>query len=243
LAEGDREQLRYTAAQLGYGPDSMGRLLEAVTHKSYANENADRLPYNERLEFLGDAVLGMLVADALMRHHPDLEEGRLTPLRASLVNARSLADAARSLRLGGVLSLGKGEERSGGRDKSNLLADAFEAVLAAVYLDLGLEAARAVVEGGFGERLRSERPIADHRDHKTRLHEWAQAVHQQQPTYNILSETGPDHEKHFEVELVVAGTPLAVGRGRSKKEAQRKAAKVALQGIDADATEKGSTGA
>jgi ribonuclease-3 len=227
LAEGDRAGIAALAHALGYAEGATPLLRQAVTHKSYANEQNGNAPYNERLEFLGDAVLGLVVAEALMKAHPGLEEGKLSRLRASLVNARSLADAARARGVGDVLCLGKGEERTGGREKDSLLADAYEAMLGAIYLDLGLEAARAVVHADFDARIAAGEPAVAHRDHKTALQELAQARYGEAPDYRLVDESGPDHDKQFSVETWIDGACVGRGQGRSKKQAERRAAREA----------------
>ncbi len=225
----DRIPLQTLADLLGYGEGDLGHLEVAVTHKSYANE-AGGTAHNERLEFLGDAVVGLLVAELLMAAHPTLEEGRLSRLRASLVNSRSFADVARRhLDLGPTLRLGRGEEQSGGRDKDSLLADAYEAVLGAVYLDLGLEAVRILVDDHLGQQIRTSEVRAAHRDYKTVLQEVAQARFHRPPVYEVVEERGPDHEKEFEVEVTISGQLYGRGGGRSKKGAERQAARVALE--------------
>lgn len=232
---GDSKRLRELAAELGYPDDWMGHLVEAFTHKSYANEQRGDVKYNERLEFLGDAVLGMVVADALMRRHPDLPEGELSRLRASMVNARSLAQVADVLHLGAALSLGRGETRSGGRQKSSLLADAYEAMIGALYLDMGLSAARARILADFEVRLQQSVPRLDDRDFKTRVQEIVQRDRGETPTYEVVGATGPDHERTFEVELRVGEAVMGRGSGRSKKRAERAAAReayLALTGSD-----------
>lgn len=232
----DEPSLADLAARLGYTEGVRGRLRTAVTHKSYANESDGRLRHNERLEFLGDAVVGLLVAHALMRAHPEAEEGTLSRLRASLVNARSLAEVARAIGIGPALHLGRGEEQSGGRRKNSLLADAYEAVLGAVYLDRGLEAVEALVEEHLGARIASiEVGLAD-RDYKTALQELVQASFHCTPDYEVTDEWGPDHAKEFEVTLRVAGELVAKGVGRSKKLAEREAARRAWRRYNADVT-------
>jgi ribonuclease-3 len=227
----DESQLRALASRVGYAEGQLGRLREAMTHKSFANEANDGSPYNERLEFLGDAVLGMVVADALMAAHPKAAEGTLSRLRAGLVNARSLAEAARTLAMGDALRMGKGEERSGGRKKASLLADAFEAMLGAVYLDLGFEAARAQVLQHFGGVVSHEETRAADRDHKTRLQELAQLRFQVTPVYTLVNSRGPDHQKLFEVSVSLHGHEMGQGTGASKKRAEREAARVACERI------------
>ncbi len=206
---------------------------EALTHKSYVNEHkgASR-KHNERLEFLGDAVLSLIISDYLAARYPHLSEGALSKLKARLVSEVSLADAARRLDLGGRLRLGRGEELSGGRDKSSLLADGLEAVIAAVYLDGGIEAGRTFTLEALAEELREieslqTAPGGD--DYKTRLQEWCQRRYEVLPAYVTVGETGPDHHKVFQVEVWVGGTVVGVGQGHSKKEAEQAAAKRALE--------------
>lgn len=203
-------------------------LREATTHKSHAHEAGRPNQHNERLEFLGDAVLELVVSHALMLAHPTLREGDLSRLRASLVNMRSLAEVARRLDLGPVLRLGKGEERTHGREKPSVLADAYEAVIGAIYLGDGLEAARIFIEGQLGERIRAHQTSVAHRDFKTRLQEQAQSRYQVSPTYAIVDEEGPDHAKTFHVEVRVQGEVVGSGSGPSKKQAERAAAQQAL---------------
>ncbi|MDF0668654.1 MAG: ribonuclease III [Nitrospira sp.] len=208
-------------------------LTEALTHKSYVNERRDSgRNHNERLEFLGDAVLSLIMSDYLARRHPELSEGALSKLKAKLVSEASLANAARRLNLGARLKLGRGEELSNGRDKPSLLADAFEAIIAAVYLDGGLEASRSFTIEALMDELRQidvlqEEPGGD--DYKTRFQEWCQKRYELLPRYVIVRETGPDHQKVFEVEVHVNDRALGIGRGYSKKEAEQEAAQRALE--------------
>ncbi len=224
---GDAGRLPALARELGYPDGELGHLVEAFTHKSYSNEAPGHPPYNERLEFLGDAVLGMVIADALMRRHPELPEGELSRLRASLVNARSLAALGADLDLGAALRLGKGETRSGGRRKGSLIADAYEAMIAAIYLDLGLDAARERVHAHFEDRLARTIPSLADRDFKTRVQEIVQHRSGCTPSYAIVDTRGPDHDRHYTVELRVGATVMGVGEGRSKKRAERAAAREA----------------
>lgn len=211
------------ATALGYPGGASERLQQALTHKSFANE-AGGLAHNERLEFLGDAVVGLLVAEALMQALPEAPEGVLSRLRASIVNARSLAELARNRGLGSLLRLGKGEGRTGGREKDSLLADAYEAVVGAVFLDLGLEAARAIVRADTQQRVAEGEAARAARDDKTQLQEWSQAHLQTTPRYDLVSAEGPDHEKVFTVILTIEGAVTATGHGKSKKAAERAAA-------------------
>ncbi|MBS2028824.1 MAG: ribonuclease III [Deltaproteobacteria bacterium] len=206
------------------------RALEALTHKSYVNESrGEACSDNERLEFLGDAVIDLAVSHKLMALCPDASEGKLSRLRASLVNEEGLARVARMHGLGELLRLGKGEERTGGRDKSSLLADALEAVLAAIFLEQGFSAVVAVVERLFGDLFERARDGTLEHDYKTELQERAQSVVHAQPRYRVTHEEGPDHAKTFEVEVVIGGETYGTGSGRNKKDAEQAAAKVALE--------------
>ncbi len=204
-------------------------LLErALTHKSYANEN--RVPaHNERLEFLGDSVLGLVVSEYLMDTCPDSTEGDLSRLRAAIVSEPALAVVAREIGLGGFLLLGRGEDQTGGRDKDSLLADCLEALIASIYLDAGIAAVEAFVLRFFGEIIRKTCTARGRQDYKTELQELCQERIRQLPEYRVVSETGPDHQKQFEVELSLKGAVYGRGIGRSKKEAEQKAAKEALE--------------
>lgn len=204
-------------------------LLErALTHRSYAYEHGG-LPTNERLEFLGDAVLGLVITDSLFHQHPDLPEGQLAKLRASVVNMRALAEVARTLGPGGLgahLRLGRGEEVTRGRDKASILADTLEAVLGAVYLDHGLQVAGEVVHRLFDPVMADAAKRGAGLDWKTSLQELTAARALGVPEY-IVSEEGPDHEKHFTAAVRVAGETLGSGAGRSKKQAEQMAAETA----------------
>jgi ribonuclease-3 len=205
-------------------------LLErALVHSSYINENPGRVSgHNERLEFLGDAVLGWIVAEQLYRTFPDLTEGEMTRLRASLVRGETLARVARRIGLGDFLYMGKGEESSGGRDKPPNLAGAMEAVIAAVYLDCGESTARELVLDLLQEDLKHVIDRGARADYKSRLQERVQSRLQKVPVYRIIAEEGPDHAKLFTVEVMVAGDVLGRGSGYSKKQAEMEAARAAL---------------
>ena len=207
----------------------------AVIHRSYAYENGG-LPTNERLEFLGDSVLGLVVTEELFRRHPDLPEGQLAKLRAAVVNARALAEVARELDIGRYLRLGRGEEASGGRDKSSILADAVEALIGAFYLDRGTEAARELVLRLFAGLLDEAASLGAGLDWKTSLQELAAGKSLGVPEYDV-TESGPDHEKSFEATAVVGGRRVGVGQGRSKKEAEQRAAEGAWQQLSAEDAE------
>jgi ribonuclease III len=198
----------------------------ALTHRSYAFEQGEPVT-NERLEFLGDSVLGLVVTDMAYVAYPEMPEGQLAKLRAAIVNMQALADVARSLRLGDVVLLGKGEELSGGRDKASILADALEAVFGAVYLDRGLTVATELIERLFRPRMDAWVRGEGDRDHKTILQELASRQLRAIPEYRI-AERGPDHEKEFTATVVVGGEVLGTGTGRSKKEAEQQAAREAF---------------
>lgn len=198
----------------------------ALTHRSYAFEQGGT-PHNERLEFLGDAVLGLIVTDLIYDWFPDLPEGEMAKLRASTVNMAVLADAARAIGLGDHLLLGKGEDLSGGRDKPSILGDAFEALLGAVYLDSGIGAARHIVESLFTTHIKEHVERGVVRDFKTTLQEEAARLVGEHPVYEITP-SGPDHAKRFSARVYLGGRFLGEGGGRSKKEAEQAAAKEAL---------------
>ncbi len=203
----------------------------ALTHTSFANEHAIKGEDNQRLEFLGDAVVGLVVAEALMIRLPQAAEGQLTSRRSALVKEESLAELARRVELGNALSLGHGEDKNNGRDRSSILADAVEAVIGAVYLDGGYEAARELVLNWLGTKLEDVVDGSRPEDVKTTLQEMFQARSEAVPQYQIVDEQGPDHAKIFEVEIKIGNNVLAKGRGRSKKEAEKDAAARALAAI------------
>jgi ribonuclease-3 len=218
-------------AMLGHQFGRLGLLEEALTHKSYLNENPGTgRRDNERLEFLGDAVLGLAVGHLIMERFPQVREGDLSMIRAQVVNEHSLAEVATALALGEWLFLGRGEEQTGGRRKESLLADACEAVVAAVYLDGGFGAAFDVVRRLFEPRF-AGLPEPGRGDHKTRLQERAQAMCRETPRYAVVAESGPDHEKTFVVGVSFGGKEWARGEGRSKKEAEQRAAQAALKAL------------
>jgi ribonuclease III len=202
-----------------------GLLERALTHRSYAYENGG-LPTNERLEFLGDSVLGLVVTDTLYRTHPDLPEGQLAKLRASVVNMRALAGVGRTLDLGRYVFLGRGEEATGGRDKASILADTVEAVLGAVYLDGGMAAAAALVHRLIDPLLEQAAQLGAGLDWKTSLQEITSNAGLGAPEY-VIADEGPDHAKTFTAVARVAGEELGAGTGRSKKEAEQQAASTA----------------
>ncbi|WP_052517745.1 ribonuclease III [Archangium violaceum] len=207
--------------------------LTALTHKSWINEHrGEGFQDNERLEFLGDAVLNLAVGHRLMERFPQMKEGELTPLRARIVNEEGLSRIARRLGLGELLQLGRGEELSGGREKNSLLANALEAVFAAVYLGSGLEPVMGLVDRHFAEALEGVAQALSRQDYKTKLQEAAQDRLKLTPRYQIVSEVGPDHEKIFEVEVMLGAEVYARATGRSKKDAEQTAAHGALVLLD-----------
>ena len=217
-------------ARLGHAVDH--ELLErALTHRSFAYEHGG-LPTNERLEFLGDSVLGLVVTDTLYRSHPDLAEGQLAKLRAAVVNMRALASVGRSLSLGTYLRLGKGEEATGGRDKSSILADTLEALIGAVYLDRGLGEAFALIHRLFDSLIAKAASLGAGLDWKTSLQELTAVAGLGVPEY-IVTEEGPDHAKTFTACVRVAGIEYGAGTGRSKKEAEQQAAEAAWSSLRA----------
>jgi ribonuclease-3 len=203
----------------------------AITHRSYAYENGG-VPTNERLEFLGDSVLGVIVTEELYRRYPDLAEGQLAKLRAAVVNARALAGVGRGIGLGEYLKLGRGEESTGGRDKSSILADALEALIGAFYLDRGLEPSRALILALFADALEDAATLGAGLDWKTSLQELAAERGLGAPEYAV-DESGPDHAKSFRATAVLAGVPAGEGTGNSKKEAEQRAAEQAWTALSA----------
>ncbi|MGI6140873.1 MAG: ribonuclease III [Caldicoprobacterales bacterium] len=203
-------------------------IVTALTHSSYANETKDEITFNERLEFLGDSVLGLIISDYLYRTFTDLTEGELSKIRAGVVSEFSLAQKARALGLGSFLRLGKGEDNIGGRDRSSVLADAMEAVIGAMYLDGGLNAAKTFVLKLLVPTIMSQLSGEGHQDYKTQLQELLQSHSSLEISYRIIREEGPDHEKWFTAEVCHGGMAIGRGQGRSKKEAEQQAARYAL---------------
>ena len=210
------------------GVELSPELLElALTHRSYAYETGEDAT-NERLEFLGDSVLGLVVTEELYRRFPDLDESRLSPLRSGVVNMRALAGIARNLDLGAVMRLGKGEENTGGRDKNSLLADALEAIIGAIYIEFGFAKSSAVVLALIEETLESAFAKGAGLDGKTALQELLASQSKSAPEY-VVTETGPDHDKSFSAFAMVDGLALAQGEGKSKREAEQIAARIAFE--------------
>ena len=220
--------------KLGYTFHDRRLLENALTHSSYANENKSKgETSNERLEFLGDSVLGMVVADHLYRTHPDMPEGELTRTRAALVCEDSLVEVAAQLELGQYLKLGRGVDAGGGRKRPSIQADAVEAVIAAVYLDGGIGSARKLITNFILTNNEREQEGAV-RDFKTALQELVQRESGRVLSYRLMGESGPDHAKVFSVEVDLNGRPIGAGEGRSKKEAEQNAAKAAMAKLKAE---------
>jgi len=224
-------QLEELQQRLGVRFRRPGKLAEALVHRSYRAEGDDSVS-NERLEFLGDAVLGEVVAEHLYHNHPEWSEGDLTKLKAAVVSEVTLSEAACQLGLGDFLVMAKGEEQSGGRERPSLLSDALEAVIGAVYLERGLRAARGLVLRILAEPMHALERDEWRRDFKTLLQELVQRRHKQPPLYRVVAEEGPDHDKTFVVEVRFGRHLLGEGVGKSKKEAEQKAAKEALEDVE-----------
>ncbi len=229
----DSDPVAALERRLGLGLVDRAAALTALTHKSYVNEHRDEqgLQDNERLEFLGDAVIDLAVSHRLMERFPGAREGDLSKMRAAVVDEQGLSEMARALDLGSLLRLGRGEELTGGRRKASLLADAMEAVVAAVYLAAGLEAVLAIVDRFLGEAFARATAGTLDRDFKTQLQELAQSKLRATPRYRVVAEHGPDHSKTFEVETDLRGEVVGRGAGRSKKDAEQAAAKLALDAL------------
>ena len=215
---------------LGYTFRNKALLENALTHSSYANENRERhLPDNERLEFLGDSILGFVVAEYLYRNFPDKPEGELTRIRADLVCERNLAEAAATIELGSYLLLGHGEEQGGGRKRDSIVSDAMESVIAASFMDGGFAAAKEIIDRLILSNIPKGRPR--NFDYKTAFQELVQRKKDQQIHYELTGESGPDHDKHFEVEVLLNGKAVGHGVGSSKKRAEQAAAEAAIEAL------------
>ncbi len=214
---------------IGYGFSNQGLLLQAVTHKSYGNEF--RAPNNERLEFLGDTVLDLIISDYLMLRFPEMAEGELSKFRAVLVSEAGLSRVARELKLGHFMRIGKGEETTGGREKSSILANAFEAVMAAVYLDSkekGIKLIEQVILNLFAPLIEEHLESFAFEDVKTDLQEWVQKRGKEEICYQTLDEQGPDHDKSFLIGVYIGEKLMGKGEGKNKKSAEQQAASDAL---------------
>jgi len=226
-----RDEFDDLQTRIDYRFRDRGLLEHALTHKSRAAEDASGgVADNESLEFLGDAVLGLVVADALFRQYPSYDEGQKSKIKASVVSTQALARQAEEIQLGEHLILGRGEEKTGGRFKQALLADAYEALIAAIYLDGGIDAAETFLRRELKNAIDAgaERNFVG-QDYKSALQERVQALGRPLPEYRIAGEAGPDHRKVFSVEVVVAGEVLGAASGRAKKEAEQEAARLALE--------------
>ncbi|HID06345.1 MAG TPA: ribonuclease III [Armatimonadetes bacterium] len=232
LTSARRRQLERLSRRLNVQLRKLTLLNTALTHPSYCAEHPKAsIPSNQRLEFLGDSVLGLIIARYLYQHYPDLPEGELTRIKAAVVSEPVLAEIAKRLRLGSYLLLGKGEEQSGGRQRPSILADALEAVIAAIFLDRGLKAATNCVLSLMSrhiELIHRQRIVFDF---KSRLQELVQERFHAVPVYNVVEERGPNHMKTFVIEVCVNNKRLAVGEGHSKKEAEQAAAQAALNSL------------
>jgi ribonuclease III len=226
------------AERLGLHFDDPALLTEALVHSSYVNEHPEATgESNERLEFLGDAVLSLVMSEALFKRHRDEPEGTLTTRRAAIVSTRGLARIARRLGIGDALILGQGAENSGERGRSSVLAGLFESMVAAIYLDQGLEAARRFILGSAAPELDAALPIDALKAPKSRLQEHAFSATGHAPAYRIVSSEGPDHDRHFVVEVAIDGVVVGRGEGRSRREAETHAAEAALERLATDAAE------
>lgn len=217
-------------ARIGYHFSNPALLRESLTHKSFSNEQhpGESVPHNERLEFLGDAVLDLVVSHGIFRNFPALPEGELTRIRAEVVSEKGLAAIARELSLGSCLLLGRGEERSGGREKESLVADGLEALLGAVFCDSGFDRVCSVIEALFGSAVALSASRKAGIDHKTRLQELLQARHGHPPVYVLTRTEGPDHQRLYTVEVRLDNRTIGMGQGRNKKGAEQAAACEAL---------------
>jgi ribonuclease III len=218
--------------RLGYIFGDRAVLLQSLTHKSYGHEFSQEKPIalrdNERLEFLGDAILDVIVSDILLEAFPNANEGHLSKMRAAVVNEKTLAILARTLQIQDCVRLGKGETQTGGNEKASILSSTFEALIAAIYLDGGFNAVYPVVRHIFAPLFVEERELMAFYDHKTQLQEIVQARWKVTPTYHLIEAHGPDHAKIFEIEVRMNGKTLAVANGSSKKEAEQNAARAAI---------------
>lgn len=223
-------------SRIGYSFREPSRFLQSVTHKSFVNEHKSQAPeHNERMEFLGDAVLDFVITDLIMERFTALSEGDLSKIRASLVSEATLAEVAREIGLGKYLRMGKGEDRSGGREKNSILSDALEALIAAIYMDSreteGVAAVFASIARLFGDRIAHVRSAQKVFDFKTELQEIVQKRHKERVNYKIVAEEGPDHAKVYEVAVYIKEREFGRGRGRSKKESEQEAARIALDAL------------
>ncbi|MCT4606375.1 MAG: ribonuclease III [Marinisporobacter sp.] len=229
----DRKKvLKELTEKLDYAFKNVDLLNEALTHSSYANENKKRnIKYNERLEFLGDSVLSIVISDHLYNHLETLQEGELTKIRASIVCEGSLANCSKNLETGQYLLLGKGEEVTGGRERVSILADTFEAIIGAIYLDGGLSKVKRFILNTLRKTIEDAIEGKIFKDYKTYLQEIVQSVNGDKINYEVVNETGPDHNKVFYVHVTIGDQVAGKGSGKSKKEAEQNAAKEALKKV------------
>lgn len=205
-------------------------LKEALTHKSYAYESGGKITYdNEKFEFLGDSVLNLVISDIIYKKNPEYSEGKLSKFRASLINEYTLTQIAKHLKLGKYLLLGKGEEQTGGRDKASLLSNAYEAILAAVYLDSGFRSVYRIIKQHFTDAVFTLAPSKWDRDYKSQMQEMSHKLYKANPRYKVVLKSGPDHQQVFNVELTINKNVISTGSGNSKKDAEQQAAKMALE--------------
>ena len=233
LSRDEKKKLKLLEKRIGVRFWRRSRLKRALTHKSYANERKlDPTFHNERLEFLGDAVLELVVSHTLMELYPEAPEGDLSKLRAAMVNEKTLASIARDFGIGEVLFLGKGEEMGQGREKNSLLSDAYEAVLGAIYLDRGFNKAYKVVRNHALLLIEKVNEEGFYKDYKTQLQETSQNLFKMVPRYRLVEEVGPDHDKTFKVNILINNEIYGVGMGKSKKDAEQNAAREALEHLE-----------
>jgi ribonuclease-3 len=219
--------------KIGYSFSNPEYLKRALTHSSYANEmKSEKILHNERLEFLGDSVLGIVVSDHLFSAYPELAEGELTKIRARVVCERTLGEIAKRLDLGGFMFFGRGEEATGGRERISILADALEALIAAIYLDGGIEPARTFILDRFDSKIEDATKGRVFIDFKTHLQEIVQVEKNQVLAYEVIREEGPDHSKIFHTRVSLNGKEIGIGKGRSKKESEQEAAKVGIETLE-----------
>lgn len=233
IPKSDIKLLSLLEKDLGYCFHDLLLFKQALSHKSYINEKKlKELDHNERLEFLGDAVLELGISDLLMHHFPESREGEMSKLRASIVNETALSEVARQLNLGKYIFLGRGEEQCDGREKNSLLADALEAVLGAIYLDSGFNSIFLIIKKLFMPVISRATREDINRDYKTKLQEEVQNLFKMTPQYRLVNEIGPDHDKTFEIHLYISGKKVGSGLGKSKKQAEQSAAQDALDHLD-----------
>ncbi len=226
-----KEELVKLQETLGYSFQEMKLLNKALTHKSFVNETGEDLKHNERFEFLGDSVLDLIVSEYMVRKYSDFNEGVLSKIRAGVVNESCLAKLASEMDLGAYLLLGRGEEMSGGRSKPSLLANAYEALAGAIYYDSDLKTAAKILLPSIQKEIDGFIETPESRDFKSDLQEYTQNKLACIPAYKVIKEIGPDHEKQFEVVVSIKSQSRGTGMGRSKKEAEQAAAKMALEGF------------